>query len=322
MRRLGHFFTIGRSTVVSSTFKKAAFFLIVLSLFHFFSIHYLFSESSEERMTNGADTFQGIFRDVGTVIVDPGHGGKDPGAVFSFQDNGKTINVYEKDINLAVAIIVKENLENAAPDLTVFMTRTDDSFVSLWKRAETANKLEIANSKTKVLISIHANAAAGNSAKGFEVWMYNHSSDGSDGSEKKFAESTVSETVINNLITDLNNRLTEELVMETQHLADMMLSSLDDEIGEITYNRGLKEADFYILKEAIMPAVLVETGFITNYEEVKNLLSPKYQKRISLSICEGLKKYIQSWPNEPNGPKETDEFNDPIKQKEDSVQED
>lgn len=313
MRRLGLFFTIGWSTLVSSTFTKAAVFLVVLSLFQLLSMPLLFSASSEGRMINGAENFQGIFRDVDTVIIDPGHGGKDPGAVFSFQDNGDSINVYEKDINLAIAIMIKENIENSAPDLTVFMTRTDDSFVSLRKRAETANKLEIENSKTKVFISIHANAAAANSAKGFEVWMYDHSS---DGSEKKFAESTVSETVINNLVTDLNKRLTEELVAETQHLADMMLSSLDDEIGEITYNRGLKEAGFYILKEAFMPAVLVETGFITNYEEVKNLISPKYQKRISLSICDGLKKYIQNWPEE------TDEPKDYIKHKEASVQED
>lgn len=175
------------------------------------------------------------------IILDPGHGGKDPGAVNS----GHT----EKAIVFKVTNLVRQKLE--ANGAKVFMTRTGDTYPSLQERVEfTRNKYG------EIFVSVHVNAATSTSAQGTETY-YSISTGDQHEEDKKLA------TYINTEI--VNN-------------ANMR-------------NRGVKEAQFYVTRNMIIPSVLVELGFISNSEDRKKLIDDKYVEIYAQSIYNGIVDY-------------------------------
>jgi len=176
------------------------------------------------------------------VIVDAGHGGKDPGAV------GKQSK--EKDITLAISLLLREELRRR--NVSVYLTRDKDIFLSLEDRCRIANNLS-----ASYFISVHINSAVNLQAKGYEVYCYR----------------------IKN-----NNTITKAGIL-AQSILDTFRKNL---VGFV--NRGVKEANFYVLKYTKMPAVLVECGFISNLEEEKRLMKNETQLLIAQSIAEGLIK--------------------------------
>jgi N-acetylmuramoyl-L-alanine amidase len=222
---------------------------------------------------------------VQVIVLDPGHGGKDPGAV------GKKLKAKEKDVNLAVALKLKHMLENEL-GVRVLMTRDDDRFVSLGDRTKHANE-----HKADLFISIHANASKSSSSKGTETY-YLATAMTSDARAVEALENQVVELYeggasARSKYDDLDFILSD--LSQTEHLesSNELASNVQQNLiaGTKSYDRGVKQANFYVLRGAFMPSVLVELGFISNPDEERLLVNDEYQQRLARTIFEGIKRF-------------------------------
>jgi N-acetylmuramoyl-L-alanine amidase len=221
------------------------------------------------------------------IVLDPGHGGKDPGAV------GRHLNLKEKDIVLKIAKktkkLLKENL-----DVEIFLTREDDKFVSLADRTEFANKHQ-----ADLFVSIHCNAAYNTHSHGTEVYYL---------SPAKSDEARAVEALENDVIkfeepegikryTDLDFILYDmrqnEYLIESIDMAEMCQKSLVKELG--TKDKGVKHANFYVLRGAFMPAVLAEVAFLSNKWEEKQLKSNQFQDKAASAIYKSIKQFKEKY---------------------------
>jgi N-acetylmuramoyl-L-alanine amidase len=224
---------------------------------------------------------------VSTILLDPGHGGEDPGAVDEVTVSGKKVQIKEKDVVLAISRHLSRMLREEYADKSVLFTRSSDRYVSLEQRAETANELLKKNEDSILYVSIHANRTAFNKkAAGFEVWylppeVKRTLLDGGESGAKNV-----------DILPILNLMLEEEISVESIVLAREILSGIDAKIGKVTANRGLKEESWYVVRNAKMPAVLVEVGFISNTEEAKRLMDDSYLKDIAEGIYNGIRSFI------------------------------
>jgi len=228
---------------------------------------------------------QPVDHSVQVIVLDPGHGGKDPGAI------GKKLKVKEKDVNLDVALKLKALLEKEL-NVRVLMTRSDDRFVSLGDRTRFANE-----NKADLFISIHANASKNSSPKGAETY-YLATAMTSDARAVEALENKVVELYeggasalskydgLDFILSDLS---------QTEHLqsSNELASSVQQNLiaGCKAYDRGVKQANFYVLKGAFMPSILIELGFLSNQEEERMLINEDYQQRLARTIFEGLKRF-------------------------------
>lgn len=222
---------------------------------------------------------------VHVIVLDPGHGGKDPGAV------GKKLKAQEKDINLGVALKLKVLLEKEL-GLQVLMTRNDDRFVSLGDRTKFAN-----DNRANLFVSIHTNASKSTSPKGTETY-YLSTAVTSDARAVEALENQVVDLYeggvearskydgLDFILSDLS---------QTEHLesSNELAGNIQQNIvaGTKSYDRGVKQANFYVLRGAFMPAVLVELGFISNPDEERLLIDDEYQQRLARTIFEGIKRF-------------------------------
>ncbi len=222
-----------------------------------------------------------------TIILDPGHGGIDPGAI------GRK-GLQEKNVNLSIAKLLKKKLENYG--LKVLMTRSDDRFVALSERTRFANE-----KKGDLFISIHCNASVRNrQACGFETYFLSEAKTdweravaAKENQALKFEMSDADPLLaddIGAILSDLaqNEYLKEsyQLALEIQTAAVSILKNVD---------RGVKQAGFYVLRGCFMPAVLVECGFLSNRVEEKKLQSEKYRETIAQTILVGIKNFIKNY---------------------------
>ncbi len=220
---------------------------------------------------------------VQTIVLDPGHGGKDPGAIGAS-------GVKEKDLVLNIANILKSKLEYAG--YRVEMTRSDDRYISLWDRVAFANR-----SGADLFLSIHANSARAKSAAGFEVFYLSEASD--EGARALAAAENYPLGFEDSLSKDLNVQATIWDLLYTENrqssmkLGRKICLAMDSLVG--TRNRGLKSANFYVLRGAQMPAVLVEVGFISNSYEEANLKTWRFKSRIAEALVEGVRSYEQEY---------------------------
>ena len=224
-----------------------------------------------------------------TVVLDPGHGGKDPGN----RGNG----YYEKNIALSIALKVGSELEKQS-NIKVIYTRKKDVFVNLFKRAEIANK-----AKADLFISIHCDAFEKSNAYGagtfvlglhanqrnFEIAKKENSvifkeedyEQKYDGFDPNSPESVIS------LVLMQEDYLDQSIV-----IADLIQKAFVSDLKR--KNRTVKQAGFIVLKYTYMPSVLVETGFLTNKKEGAYLNSKKGQTEMSKSIAKGILRYRNS----------------------------
>lgn len=226
-----------------------------------------------------------INRNVQTIVLDPGHGGKDPGAV------GRKLKAQEKDVNLSVALKLKRMLEQEL-GMTVLMTRSDDRFVSLGDRTKLAN-----DRRGDLFVSIHTNASKDPKSKGSETY-YLATAMTSDARAVEALENQVVDlyeggATARSKYDDLDFILSD--LSQTEHLesSNEMASNIQQNLvaGSGFYDRGVKQANFYVLRGAFMPSVLVELGFISNPDEEKLLVNPEYQDRLARTIFEGIKRF-------------------------------
>nr|WP_314992005.1 N-acetylmuramoyl-L-alanine amidase [uncultured Treponema sp.] len=226
----------------------------------------------------------GAFFRVGAILIDPGHGGKDPGTGGSYIENGKTIPVYEKNIALTVSLSLYEMLRTAYPDKKILLTRSGDTYPSLEERVEMANTVPLKKNEAIIYISIHANAAPFNKKPyGFEVWYLPP-----DYRRDLIDKTTASKEIVH----ILNSMMEEEFSTESILIAKNISDGLDAQIGKESKNRGLKEKEWYVVRNAKMPSVLIELGFVTNPEEAKRLNTPSYLQKCAQGIYNGLTAFI------------------------------
>jgi N-acetylmuramoyl-L-alanine amidase len=222
---------------------------------------------------------------IGAIVLDPGHGGKDPGGVGSRTVDGKPASLQEKDVVLQLALMVSERLRAVLPTKDVVLTRFDDTFVELEARAATANALQEKLGDAVLYVSIHANASARSKANGFEVWYlpptYRRTLIGSQAAEGD-----------PDLLPILNSMLEEEISVESVVLAREILQAVDAQVGTVSPNRGLKEEAWAVVRNSRMPAVLVEVGYVTNPEEAANLADPAYLMDLAEGLYNGIVAFV------------------------------
>ena len=151
---------------------------------------------------------------VGAILIDPGHGGRDPGAVGSFKKNGKTVSLQEKDLTLSISKLLAQQLQVAYPDKEVILTRSDDTWLTLEQRVDIANSIRLEPHEAILYISIHINASLDKSASGYEVWYL------SPGFRRKVLESTGENQELENI---LNSMLEEEYTTESVLIAKFIM---------------------------------------------------------------------------------------------------
>lgn len=216
------------------------------------------------------------------IVVDPGHGGHDSGAVGYG-------GMMEKDVVLDVGKKLRKILTEEL-GVEVIMTRDTDIFIPLEERTAIAN-----TAGADLFLSLHCNASRNKKASGIETFFLNFASD--EASMRLAARENATTTKnISDLQAILNDLMLNSKVNESSKLARMVQGSLLDILndnGDRPIDRGVKQAPFYVLIGAQMPSILVEMSFITNKEEARRLAKDKFQKTVAESIAEGVKKYSE-----------------------------
>jgi len=226
-------------------------------------------------------------RKVETIVIDPGHGGRDSGTAGG---GGLT----EKTLTLRIARSLKSTLERRLP-VRVVLTRSDDTYLPLETRTAIANQYD-----AELFISLHLNASRGSNAKGAETYFL--SLQATDKSAELFAQAENTRSgggSVDDLDLILWDLAQNRHLGRSQSLAKMIQSELNERMG-IT-NRGVKQAPFRVLMGARMPAVLVEVGFLSNEEEARRLGTAEYQAELVSGLADAIARYRASVrPAEPD----------------------
>ena len=221
-----------------------------------------------------------------TVVLDAGHGGKDPGAIGKY-------GTKEKDVVLDITKRVGRLLEKNTA-IKVVYTRTEDVFIPLWKRTKIANE-----TGGKLFVSIHINSNPNRKIKGFETYLYSsaYSEEAIEVASRENSVIEFEEKKINYKKLSMERKITATMassmfLKESEALAAIIQEELDKRLT--IPNRGVKQAGFYVLSGASMPCVLIEGGFVSNPSEEKNLKSPAYRKKIADGIYRAIIKFKSS----------------------------
>ena len=233
--------------------------------------------------------------DFDVVVIDAGHGGKDPGALG-------VSNVKEKDVTLGVALKLGNLIQKNMPDVKVIYTRKTDSFVDIYKRGKIANE-----HNGKLFISIHCNSTKKKptDVQGIEVYLLRpgRTDEAISIAER---ENSVIEYEDN---PDRYEKLTDEnfILVSMAHSAYMKYSETFAEMLNNQFHdntklkaRGVKQAGFYVLVGASMPSVLIETGFINNKKDANYLKSNSGQTQLSEAIFAAIKEYRDYYEKQMN----------------------
>ena len=260
------------------------FFIIVLTLFN---TYFLYPQNNDkiklDNLNIKVEDLKKAFnpavnkfneKTISTIIIDPGHGGKDPGAIG--------INkLFEKDVVLSFSLELEEELKKIMPDVKIVLTRKGDTYPTLEERFKIANdaaKINTDKSKNALFVSVHANASFSPSAKGFEAYFVS----AQESSEYARAVSMFENEALvkfDNIDTSKyekdssqithNYMLVEQYQKESRLLAESITEQVLKVSGVARRTKPVQNALFYVLKGAIMPSTLIELGFITNPDDAK-----------------------------------------------------
>ena len=226
-----------------------------------------------------------------TLVIDPGHGGNDPGAIYQ--------NVREKDIVLSLALKLGKQINREMPDVKIIFTRNTDIFIPLHKRAEKA-----IDNKADLFLSLHANSCPTPSVKGTETFVL-----GMHKTEENLEVAKKENSVI--LIEDdyttryegfdpnssesyiMFDLVQEQYFNQSVNIAALIQDNFRNQA--LRKDRGVKQAGFLVLRQTSMPSILIETGYLSNIEEAKYLNSGKGQEELAKSICAAIKAYKEAY---------------------------
>lgn len=244
----------------------------------------------EEKITPHSEARERI----GFIILDPGHGGKDPGAI------GKG-GLQEKGLTLQISRRVEKMLKSRLKGIKVKATRNSDVFIELAERTEIANR-ELKRGNNGLFVSIHVNASISSKISGFETYFLSQNPTNEEARKTAALENNV-------IILERNSggkkkyddvdqiealMMTTQIQRESALLAESIQKNLDKNIKEFR-SRGVQRADFFVLRGALMPAVLTEVGFVTNAREASFLKRADHQNKISKGISDGIVDFIHEY---------------------------
>ena len=215
------------------------------------------------------------------IVIDPGHGGKDCGAISCH-------HLAEKEITLAVAKALKVELE-ARLGCKVILTRTRDQFLSLEERTRIAN-----TAKADLFISIHTNAHVDRTLAGIETFSLNFAKD-QESARVAALENAPSRRSMSDLKALLEKLVLTTKIKESAALAGQVQRNIVAKLrakGDKVRDLGVKQAPFHVLLGAEMPSVLIETGFITNQVEENRLKTRQFQQNLVKGITAGVESYL------------------------------
>ncbi len=214
------------------------------------------------------------------IVVDAGHGGKDPGAIGPHK-------IYEKNVVLKMAHTLAKALRQQM-GVKVLLTRSDDRYLQLRERTEYANQVG-----ADLFISLHANATKNGKAYGVETYFLNLSKN-NQAAEVAARENGTTLQEVGNLEGILFDLMANAKINESSRLAaevqQALVAGLRPHYSRVR-DLGVKQGPFHVLLGATMPSILIESGFISNYREEKRLTSANYRKRVAAGIVKGVKKY-------------------------------
>ena len=229
-------------------------------------------------------------RRIGAIFLDPGHGGRDPGAIGRHEFNGEVRSLEEKRIVLDVARRLRLRLVERYPDRLVVLSRSDDTYLTLEERTNRANEIPTGPNESVLFVSIHANASLNSRASGFEVWVLPP-----EFRRRDLVTAERTGIADEGVLSILNTIREEEITLESTLLARSVLAGLDAMVGDVSPNRGIREESWYVVRNARMPSVLVELGFVTNREEFLRLEQGEYLQRLTDGIYSGITNFVRSF---------------------------
>ena len=256
-------------------------FLYFLSVFFFLLVNSKIATAMSDNSPDKDATH------VSVVVIDPGHGGKDPGAVVG--------NAREKDIVLDIGLKLGQLIKTHFPDTKVIYTRNRDVFIPLYRRAEIANK-----NNADLFISIHANYVGARSVQGTETFVLGqHRSEDNLDVAKKENSVILLEDDYTTKYEGFDPNSAESYIMfelvQDEYLEQsvMLASDIQDQFKQKTnrLDRSVKQAGFLVLRETTMPSVLIETGFLSHPSERNYLMSKTGRSNIASAIFSAFKDY-------------------------------
>ncbi|MGD2068430.1 MAG: N-acetylmuramoyl-L-alanine amidase [Gemmatimonadota bacterium] len=226
------------------------------------------------------------------VIIDPGHGGRDSGA---WGPGGAR----EKNVALGVALALERALARY-PGLEVHLTRRTDTLVPIWKRGEWATRTK--GERPGVFLSIHANALPGaRSTRGFETYFL---SEARTDHERRVVANENAPLELENGDgpaaddADMDFILKELRNLDHPHWSELLAEFIQKRVDPVHPgpNRGVKQGPFAVITNALMPAVLVETGFISNAAEARLLSDAAFQEKLGAAIAQAVVDFFERYP--------------------------
>lgn len=233
------------------------------------------------RAKEGITITQQLGLKVRKIVIDPGHGGKDPGAI------GRG-GLKEKDVTLRLSRMLRERLANDSGP-KIIMTRDTDVFIPLEERTAIANKND-----ADLFVSIHINSSPKRTATGIETYILNISNDeeAKRVAARENATSTRSVSDLEFILNDLiRTAKTNDSIRLATAVQERLVKNLKEKYGD-TRSNGVKGAPFYVLVGTKMPSILVEVSYISNPNEEKKLQDEKYLREVIEGISTGLMRYI------------------------------
>ncbi len=222
-----------------------------------------------------------------TILIDPGHGGEEDGAVAVTQGESPPRTIKEKDIALEISKRIHELLRQK--NYSVYLTRSLDRTVTLPERAAIAEK-----TKADLFISVHINSSPESGAVGFETYYLDNHDDVAIKKVEKTenVQASGDNVVVQQILVDL---VVEQTVSTSKPLAESIHSALKQTVGRKYKipSRGVKPGLFYVLALSKRPGVLLEVGFISTYKERVRMMQPKFQEDYARAVVNGIESYIR-----------------------------
>lgn len=226
---------------------------------------------------------------IAAIVIDPGHGGSDPGASATVEVDGRRVGLLEKKIVLAVARELEQKLRRRYPKKRIVKTRSSDRYLSLEERASRANAVPLAGGETLLFLSLHANSSLDRQARGAEAWYLPGSY------ERAVIERRDLDGEAQGLYAVLNAMRREEYATESALLGGEILSAIAEVTGQA--GRGLKRGELRVVRRVNMPAVLIEVGFLSNPSEARLFDDPVYLGKLAQGIYTGVSNFVTFFEN-------------------------
>jgi N-acetylmuramoyl-L-alanine amidase len=222
---------------------------------------------------------------VGVIVIDPGHGGRDAGTAWDYTIQGKLTKLMEKNITLKVSRQIHAQLTAAYPDKRILITREGDTNPTKDARVAMANSAPLAANEVAIYISVHVNSSLNRTARGYEVWYLspNYRRELIDRSRYEDSKEVV------NIFNDM---LEEEVTTESIMISNFILKRLDENVGNALPSRGLKTGDYFVIKNAKCPSVLVEMGFLSNETDAMQMNDDRHLMKVSDALYKGISDFV------------------------------